>query len=70
MGGLVDPAPADVVAKVTAIVGAANERIRVAGDVLEYRDFFTPDDQLPYDEAAFEKQLRKPPDEPGPFGDL
>ena len=59
--GLVpDPAPADVVAKVTAIVAAANERIRVAGDVLDYRDFFTPDDQLPYDEAAFEKRLRRP----------
>jgi glutamyl-tRNA synthetase len=55
-----DPAPADVTAKVTAIVGAANERIRVAGDVLDYRDFFTPDDQLPYDEAAFEKRLRRP----------
>jgi len=64
--GLVpDPAPADVVAKVTAIVAAANERIRVAGDVLDYRDFFTPDDQLPYDEAAFEKQLRKPPEAAG-----
>src|SRR5262249_2323908 len=24
--------------------------------------FFMPDDQLPYDEAAFDKRLRKPPD--------
>jgi glutamyl-tRNA synthetase len=55
-----DPAPADVRAKVTAIVGAANERIKVAGDVLDYRDFFVADEQLSYDEAAFEKQLRKP----------
>jgi glutamyl-tRNA synthetase len=60
-----NPAPADAVGKVTAIVEAANERIRVAGDVLDYRDFFTPDDQLPYDEAAFGKQLRKPADAAG-----
>jgi glutamyl-tRNA synthetase len=61
--GLVpDPAPADQRDKVTAIVRAANERIKVAGDILDYRDFFTPDDRLPYDESAFEKLLRKPPD--------
>jgi glutamyl-tRNA synthetase len=33
--------------------------------VLDYRDFFTPDDQLPYDAAAFEKRLRKPPEAAG-----
>jgi glutamyl-tRNA synthetase len=60
-----DPAPADVREKVTEIVRAANERIRVAGDVLDYRDFFVPDEQLPYDGAAFEKQLRKPAEAPG-----
>ena len=27
-----------------------------------YDDFFLPDDQLPYDEKAFEKRLRKPPE--------
>jgi glutamyl-tRNA synthetase len=55
-----DPAPADVRAKVTALVEAAHERIKVAGDVLDYRDFFTPDDHLPYDESAFDKQVRRP----------
>jgi glutamyl-tRNA synthetase len=49
-------------AKVGAIVRAAGDRIKVAGDVLDYRDFFTPDDQLAYDEAVFDKRLRKPPD--------
>jgi glutamyl-tRNA synthetase len=34
----------------------------VAGDVLDYRAFFQPDDQVAYDEAAFEKRLRKPPE--------
>ncbi len=54
------PPPPEVVEKVTAIVRAAGERIKVAGDVLDYRDFFTPDDQLPYDEKAFDKFVRKP----------
>jgi len=64
--GLVpDPAPADQRAKVTEIVRAANERIKVAGEVLEYRDFFTPDEQLTYDQSAFEKQLRKPAEAAG-----
>ena len=64
--GLVsDPAPADLREKVTEIVRAANERIRVAGDVLDYRDFFVAAEQLTYDEAAFEKQLRKPPEAAG-----
>src|SRR5205085_12086189 len=67
--GLVpDPAPADLREKVAEVVRAANERIRVAGDVLDYRDFFVPDGQLPYDEAAFEKQLRKPAEAAGLLG--
>jgi glutamyl-tRNA synthetase len=45
---------------VTAIVEAAGDRIKVAGDILDYADFFTPDEQLPYDEATFDKRLRKP----------
>jgi glutamyl-tRNA synthetase len=47
---------------VTAIVEAAGDRIKVAGDILDYADFLTPDEQLPYDEPAFDKRLRKPPD--------
>jgi glutamyl-tRNA synthetase len=48
--------------KVQAILEAAGDRIKVAGDILEYTDFFTPDDQLPYDEAVFDKRLRKSPE--------
>ena len=47
-------------ATVRAIVQAAGDRIKVAGDILDYRDFFVPDDQLVYDEKAFEQRLRKP----------
>jgi len=44
------------------ILAAAGDRIKVAGDILDYRDFFLPADQLKYDEAAFDKQLRQQPD--------
>ncbi len=60
-----DPASAEVKAKVEEIVRAATERIRVAGDILDYRDFFVADEQLAYDESAFEKQLHKPPEAAG-----
>jgi glutamyl-tRNA synthetase len=60
--GLVpDPVPEDVRRTLTQVVEGAGPRIVVAGDVLDYVDFFLPDDQLPYDEQAFEKYVRKPP---------
>ena len=40
-------------------------RVGDEADILEYRDFFLPDDQLPYDEAAFEKRLKKPAEAAG-----
>jgi glutamyl-tRNA synthetase len=55
-----EPAPADVVAHVADIVRAAGERIKVAGDILDYAAFFLPDDKLPYDEKAFNQHVRKP----------
>jgi len=62
---LVDsPASPEIASKVTEIVRAAGDRIKVAGDVLDYADFFLPDDRLPYDEKALEKRLRKPPEAP------
>ena len=33
---------------------------RLAGDILDFSDFFLADDQLSYDEKAFDKRLRKP----------
>ncbi len=50
----------DVVDRVRQVVEAAGDRIKVAGDVLDYEDFFLPDDELPYDDKAFDKRLRKP----------
>jgi len=59
--GLVpEPTPAAAARKVTEIVKAAGERIKTAGDILDYADFFVRDDELPYDEKAFEKRIKKP----------
>ena len=46
--------------KIAQIVTAAGDRIKAAGDILNYNEFFMADDQLPYDEKAFDKALRKP----------
>jgi glutamyl-tRNA synthetase len=64
-GLIAAPASAEVKAKVEKLVKAANERIKVAGDILDYNDFFRPDDQLDYDEAAFDKRLKKAPEAVG-----
>jgi glutamyl-tRNA synthetase len=64
-GLIPSPPPQDARAKVTAIVQAAGDRIKTAGDILDYSDFFVPDEQLPYDESAFDKRIRKPPEAAG-----
>jgi len=47
-------------AKVAHVLTAAGDRIKTAGDVTNYTEFFVSDDQLPYDEQAFAKHLRRP----------
>lgn len=60
--GLVpQPTPEAGQALVTAVVQAAGDRLKVAGDILNYADFFTSDRDLVYDPAAFEKRLAKSP---------
>lgn len=61
--GLVsDPPPCDVGPKLAQIVAAAGDRLKVFGDILDYADFFLPDDKLAYDEKAFDKRIRHAPD--------
>jgi glutamyl-tRNA synthetase len=60
--GLVsDPPPCDIGPKLLQIVTAAGDRLKVFGDILDYADFFLPDDKLPYDEKAFDKRIRHAP---------
>jgi len=64
-GLIIDPPPCDTSPKLTRILEAADDRIKVAGDILDYDFFFVPDDELVYDEKSFEKRLRKPGDAAG-----
>ncbi|HEY2828369.1 MAG TPA: glutamate--tRNA ligase [Pirellulales bacterium] len=61
-GLVADPAPCEAGPKLTRIVEAAGDRIKVFGDVLDYADFFLPDDKLVYDEKAFDKRVRNTPE--------
>jgi len=56
------PAGADVEARVARVLRAAGDRIKLAGDILDFDEFFTPDDALAYDEKVLDKRLRKPAD--------
>src|SRR6201999_347097 len=58
--GLVpEPTPCEVGPKLTRIVEAAGDRLKVFGDILAYAEYFFRD-EVEFDEAAFDKQLRKP----------
>jgi glutamyl-tRNA synthetase len=52
------PTPCEVGPKLTRIVAAAGDRLKVAGDILLYADFFFTD-RVAYDPQAVEKNLRK-----------
>ena len=61
--GLVDEPPADENSScLQGIVEAAAERITIAGDILQFDDFFVANEELVYDEKAVEKRLLKPED--------
>ena len=43
---------------VARVVTAAGDRLKVAGDIVNYLEFFHPDDVFTYDEKAFNKRIR------------
>lgn len=53
------PTPCEVGPKLTRIVEAAGDRLKVAGDILAYAEFFFTDN-IAYDAKAVEKNLDKP----------
>jgi glutamyl-tRNA synthetase len=59
-GLVADPPSCDTAPYVARIVEAAGDRLKVAGDILDYEDFFVADDHLRYDADAFEMRIRKP----------
>lgn len=46
--------------EIARIVAALADRLKLFSDILSYDEFFVSCDQLKYDEAAFEKRIRKP----------
>jgi len=44
------------------VIEHAGDRIKVAGDILDFVDFFLPDDAFPYDESAKAKRITEPPE--------
>jgi glutamyl-tRNA synthetase len=58
--GLVgDPATAEQTAVVRQVIEASGDRLKVAGDILAYADFFLVDEP-PFDDAAVKQRLAKP----------
>lgn len=59
-GFVSSPPPCDTGPRLQQILQAAGDRIKVAGDILEFSDFFCPDENLTYDDNAFQKRIVKP----------
>ena len=60
--GLLDTIDDSTREYLSKIIKAADDRIAIAGDILNFDDFFSADDELVYEEKAFQKRLIKPDD--------
>ena len=58
-GRVDDPPTAAQHARIRQVVEAAGDRIKVAGDILDYPEFFQADGEVAYDKKAFAKRVRK-----------
>ena len=61
-GYVESPMACSVGPQLTAIVEGAADRLVVAGDILAFEDFFRADDELVYDDKAFDKRLANAPE--------
>ncbi len=59
-GLVADPPPCDTGPYLSQILTAAGDRVKMAGDVLDYSEFYVADDALEYDMAVVEKRIVKP----------
>ena len=69
-GWIASPASVADREKVRGIVAAAADRIRVAGDILDYDEFFVADEALAYDPKAFDKRIRSAAGAPALLAEL
>jgi glutamyl-tRNA synthetase len=59
-GSVSDPPSCDTAPYLSQILTAAGDRVKMAGDVLDYSEFYVADDHVEYDLAAVEKRIAKP----------
>ena len=55
-----DPVTENESAKIAAITAAADDRIELGGDILQFDGFFKEADSLSFEDKAFKKRLIKP----------
>lgn len=51
----------DVAPFLGRLITALGDRLKLFSDILNYEEYFVPDAQLKYDEKAFDKRIRQPP---------
>lgn len=60
-GWVADPPPCEVADQLSRIVSAAGDRIKVAGDILQFDELFVSTEQLEFDPDVFQKRLANDP---------
>jgi glutamyl-tRNA synthetase len=60
-GWVATPPPCEIADYLQRVLKAAGDRIKVAGDILQFDELFVADDQLVLDPAIFEKRARQDP---------
>lgn len=64
-GWVASPPPCSIAERIEKVVKAAGDRLKIAGDILQYDEFFVADDQLVYNSADLQKRIASVPDAAG-----
>jgi glutamyl-tRNA synthetase len=59
-GLVASPPPASIGPYLARVIAAAGDRIKTMGDILQFREFFIADDELPTSGAEFDKTVKAP----------
>ncbi len=59
LGWVSEPATAEQEQRLVQVTRAAGDRLKTAGDILDFPEFFTSATQLQWDEKDFEKRIRQ-----------
>ncbi len=62
VGWVANPPPCDISDRLRQIVQAAGDRIKMAGDILQFDEMFVADQDMDYDQAAWDKRIAKDPE--------